>query len=602
MSYYDYVIVGAGPAGIQMGYFLGRANRNYLILEASDSAGSFFATQPRHRTLLSINKRFNWFPEDDFNMRHDWNSLLTDDYSLLFRDYSDELYPTADDLQRYIMDFAEKFAIRIQYNTRVTSIARSADGSSNFVLTDATDAQYRCKCLLMATGAVGPYIPDDIEGIELAAGYEDHELDPSFYENKRVTIIGRGNAAFEVANHLAGHAAVIHLSLGGKQVKHAWQTHFVGDLRAINNTVYDMYQLKSLHATIGQKITKITKQKDGTFVVDWEIDLPHWTPPGTVKGTRIYDHVIRCTGWRYVDTMPFAPDIVPAVDEKGKYPVLSSCWESSVPDLFFIGTTMGGRDRKAASGFIHGFRYNIRTLFHLLEERYDNVPLPTREFKLKDLDDLNTLAEFVIQRISTTSALYQLYGVMGDVLVFSPGKATFFYEAPMDYVLERPDFTTETEMMTITLDFGFDKYPAGTNTLDFIDLSNGAECAAFLHAIFRHYADGELVEETNLDETLWVRSDPLAFDAEEGPRKPAQSKQIVMEFINRVAKVTTEEALTLEETGEMHKRKFFPWAPDDPRVREDHSYPVCTVAPMGDVPPTLEVSGVGHEAQEVTGD
>ena len=151
---------------------------------------------------------------------------------------------------------------------------------------------------------------------------------------------------------------------------------------------------------------------------------------------------------------------------------------------------------------------------------------------------------------------------------------------------------------TITLDFGFHKYPAGTNTLDFIDLSNGTECAAFLHAIFRHYTDGELVGETNLDETLWVRSDPLAFDAAEGPRKPAQSKQIVMEFINRVAKITTDEALTLEETGEMHKRKFFPWAPDDPRIGEDHGYPVCIVAPMGDVPPTLEVSEVEHEAQE----
>ena len=219
MRYHDYIIVGAGPAGLQMGYFLGKANRDYLILEGSNSTGSFFATQPRHRTLLSTNKRFNWFEEDDFNMRHDWNSLLTDDFSHRFRDYSDELYPTADDLHRYLIAFAEKFAIQIQYNTRVKSIAQASDGSSNFVLTDKTGIQYTCARLLMATGAVGPYIPEEIEGIELAEGYEDHDIDPKRYENKRVTIIGRGNSAFEVANHLAGATSPSMTSFGHSPLK-----------------------------------------------------------------------------------------------------------------------------------------------------------------------------------------------------------------------------------------------------------------------------------------------------------------------------------------------------------------------------------------------
>jgi len=31
-SEYDYVIIGAGPAGLQLGYFLHKANRRYLIL------------------------------------------------------------------------------------------------------------------------------------------------------------------------------------------------------------------------------------------------------------------------------------------------------------------------------------------------------------------------------------------------------------------------------------------------------------------------------------------------------------------------------------------------------------------------------------------
>src|SRR5215467_8732074 len=75
---YENVIVGAGPAGLQMGYHLQRAGRSYLILEAGERAGTFFERFPRHRTLLSINKRFNRYPEPEFNLRHDWNSILSD--------------------------------------------------------------------------------------------------------------------------------------------------------------------------------------------------------------------------------------------------------------------------------------------------------------------------------------------------------------------------------------------------------------------------------------------------------------------------------------------------------------------------------------------
>ncbi|MDJ8948225.1 NAD(P)-binding domain-containing protein, partial [Clostridium perfringens] len=67
-KYHEYVIVGAGPAGVQAAYYLEKAGRDYVILEKGDKPGYFFETYPRHRTLISINKRFNYFPEDDYNL------------------------------------------------------------------------------------------------------------------------------------------------------------------------------------------------------------------------------------------------------------------------------------------------------------------------------------------------------------------------------------------------------------------------------------------------------------------------------------------------------------------------------------------------------
>jgi thioredoxin reductase len=543
MEQYEYLIVGAGPAGLQMAYFLGTAGRDYLVLEAADSAGSFFRQYPRHRRLLSINKRFNLFPEPDFNLRHDWNSLLSDDPALLFTRYSAELYPSADALYRYLNDFAARFHIHVRYNTAVCRVER--DGYGRFLIWDEAGATYMCDRLLMATGAVAPYIPSDIEGIEHAVGYENHDLNQRTYEQKTVAIIGRGNSAFEVANHLAGHAAVIHLLVRGR-ARHAWETHYPGDLRAVNDDVLDMYQLKSLHATIGIRPTRIVTRESGTITVFAEEDCPHWETPGMLRIRMLYDHVIRCTGWRYVDPEIFDSSCTPGLNADGKFPKLGVTWEATVPGLYYIGTAMQSRDRRTASGFIHGFRYNIRTLFRLLEEKYHGVALPSRAFKLRDEEDLDWMAKSVALRVSTTSALYQLFGFLCDVIIFANDQVTMFQELPVDYVLQCDSITDQEHFVLLTLEYGFDRYPDHRSTLDFVHPADAARtsCSAFLHPVFRHYSKGAIVEEYHLAESLVVRYE-----------RPGQVNMI-KNFLNRVVRVT--HAVFWEEP--YSQEGFSPWS------------------------------------------
>ena len=73
----QYCIVGAGAAGLQLGHFLKHAGREYRIFEKAATAGSFFDVYPRHRALISLNKRnVREGRSEEFAMRHDWNSLL----------------------------------------------------------------------------------------------------------------------------------------------------------------------------------------------------------------------------------------------------------------------------------------------------------------------------------------------------------------------------------------------------------------------------------------------------------------------------------------------------------------------------------------------
>jgi len=586
MQHYEYLIVGAGPAGLQMGYFLEQAGRRYVILEAQARAGSFFTRQPRHRTLISLNKCYNWFDEPDFNLRYDWNSLLTYDNSMRFPDYTKELYPHADVLVQYLNDFAEKFALNIQYKTRVASITREADGDRHFILTDHQGQEYSCKCLFMATGAVKPNIPEDIEGIELAEGYEVHDINPERFINKRIVILGSGNSGFEVANHLAGYAATIQIYTGGKLIQHAWQTHFVGDLRSINNTMLEMGQLKMPHIISGAKITKIAKQDDGTLRIHYEEDVPHLAIPGTMHSVGVYDHVIRATGWKYIEPALFPPEMTPNADAKSKFPVLSSIWESSVPDLFFIGAAMANNDRKTTPGFIHGFRYNIRTIFHLLEQRYHAVPLPARTFPLTTKAELETLVETLLTRISTASGPFQMFGVLGDVLVFAPGQVEWFAELPMHYVLQQPEFTEHQEILTITLELGFEHFPKGTDALSFIhpnDPGGEGHCVAPIHPVLRHFSNGKMVNEFHMQSGVFVRYDAPheKFAIEFDKQKP---HNFIFNLINGIANVT-DETLTINTFTGGEIGGFTPWPPE--RRYDAVDLPQCIRTHQPDFVPNL---------------
>ena len=135
----DYLVIGAGPGGLQLGYFLERAGHNYLIVEASDAPAEFFRTFPRHRRLISINKPHTGSDDPEFNLRMDWNSLLTRTIrDPLFTSYSEPLLsPAADDLVRYLADFAPALSpCGSSYETTRDPGAPSP-GRPRFVVTDA---------------------------------------------------------------------------------------------------------------------------------------------------------------------------------------------------------------------------------------------------------------------------------------------------------------------------------------------------------------------------------------------------------------------------------------------------------------------------------
>ena len=163
----DHLVIGAGPAGRQLAYYLEQAGRDYLVLEAGATPGTFFRTFPRHQRLISINKTHTGCTDPELNLRMDWNSLLSDDVGLRFTQYTERYFPDAEDMVRYLGDFAAAYRLRIQYNTRVEKITRNG----SFRIVTDRGQEYETKRLIAATGVSKPYLPV-IPGIETAELYD----------------------------------------------------------------------------------------------------------------------------------------------------------------------------------------------------------------------------------------------------------------------------------------------------------------------------------------------------------------------------------------------------------------------------------------------
>ena len=54
---YDHNFPVDRPGGLQLGHLMNEAGRDYVIFEQAATAGSFFKEYPRHRKLISLNKR-----------------------------------------------------------------------------------------------------------------------------------------------------------------------------------------------------------------------------------------------------------------------------------------------------------------------------------------------------------------------------------------------------------------------------------------------------------------------------------------------------------------------------------------------------------------
>lgn len=185
---YDCVVVGGGQAGLAAGYYLQKANQEFLILEASDQpAGSW----PFYYESLTL-----------FSPAH-YSSLP----AFPFPGHPDR-YPTRDEVIQYLTDYATRFRLPIRTNIKVIDIQKE---QNLFIISTLSGETFQAKSVISATGGFSkpymPVIPGDSEFQGTILHSKDY-INTAAYQNQRVIIVGAGNSAVQIGVELAEVAQV----------------------------------------------------------------------------------------------------------------------------------------------------------------------------------------------------------------------------------------------------------------------------------------------------------------------------------------------------------------------------------------------------------
>ena len=493
----EYLIIGAGPAGLQMGALLTQANREVAIVEGSSQVASFFQQYPVHGRLISFNRSASLVhPSPEFRERFDWNRLLGSPPHIHLDDA--DLYPTREQYMHYLTKYAKYHQLPITFRWRVARLHKMGDWWE--VMRDHGTGKVRAKVVLVATGMT-PKPIQPIHGLQNVRYDELGSLGKETFRKKRVWVLGNGNAGMESAKHIAEVARHVHV-WGKRPLQIAALTHYVGDVRARNLELLDQYQLKVLSA-----------------ITEYDRELRKWRADGvripeqmsTQEVLRMLaseaDIAVHCTGFQYVP--------LPGVTHGGgKYPATTPTFAH--PDhphsLFFLGALMHGRDyRKSAGGFVHGFRYLIQFLHQHLEWSRHQVPFPA--------EVAPSLQDSIQDRIQNSAALYLMHTHMCDMWISVEGSWRHLRGIPVEvareWLAQRRVGPSPCGNMAYTLTFEYGKSYTKCAVLESREIPSHQhpEKSQFLHPVVTRYREGKALRSLHVEEDItveWKRKEFLA--------------------------------------------------------------------------------------------
>ena len=328
----DVLIIGAGPSGLLLSYYLKQKKISHLIIEKGDSVGFSWKMMPDRLKLITF-----------------WKSNNLIDLDL---DYFDRnIQVTKNDFFNYLTKFQTRFNLPIELKQNFTDLIKR---ENNFLVKTETN-EYQAQIVVDARGYFSfPYIPcfiNEKSNIEIihSAKYKNPT---QFQKHKRILIVGKRLSAGQIIEELFDANKEIFLSTKSL-------IQFSPPQWVMNIYLFYLNQLEKMIFYFDP-----SKKKNVDVKMDFKLKE-------ILKKTKIFDQIEKIGHQQVyfkdgktledVDAIIFATGFLPKNIE------LKNEFEDLILDnLFYIG-----RDNQLSftSRFLRGIRRDVPKLANLIEGR-----------------------------------------------------------------------------------------------------------------------------------------------------------------------------------------------------------------------------------------
>ncbi|MEH7236656.1 flavin-containing monooxygenase [Bacillus sp. JJ1562] len=269
---YDVVIIGAGQAGLAMGFYLKKTNQSFLLLDRAKEIGDVWRNRYDSLTLFTP-RAYSELPDIQMEGQR-------------------QGYPTKDEVADYLTKYASYHSLPIQLNTSVVRVTKAEKGFQ----IETTNETIHTKNVIIATGPFQePSIPKIAEALSnhVFQIHSSQYKNPDQLKNGPVLVVGGGSSGAQIAVELAkGRDVYLSVSqrhtfipqnLGGKSI--FWWFDKFGILKAdatsklgklIKSRPDPIFGFELKKAIHSRKITlkpRTTNIKEDTFFFQDKSDL-----------------------------------------------------------------------------------------------------------------------------------------------------------------------------------------------------------------------------------------------------------------------------------------------------------------------------------------
>lgn len=178
----DYIIIGAGQAGLAMAYYLKKQEKNFIIVDANEEVGAPWLKRWDSLKLFTPSE-YNHLPGMKFPCK---------------KGHYANKYEVADYLKTYV----KEFNIPIAFNQKITSLTKEEEV---FILKSNTQ-EYRAQNVIVATGPFHtPFTPSCHKNISdsIVQIHSEHYKSPNQLQEGDALVVGAGDSGVQILDEIS---------------------------------------------------------------------------------------------------------------------------------------------------------------------------------------------------------------------------------------------------------------------------------------------------------------------------------------------------------------------------------------------------------------